>query len=262
MRDDFNRLPPMPEIVDKIDAAERFMLLDQISVTARDVPVSPATVAKTLAFMEKTGGDIRERALWKLLLEAAGDTAIDWDIPLRMGNARYDQWVNVMRKPAGVKRREMARVIDKNAAAMLKTATDKAVSEQSLPDDARDVRSRRLGVAFMAAFSTELTTLLCIDDRATMRLELTKVAFALAAYRTDHGSYPAKLADLTPTYVSVVPKDIFNDAELHYRPENDGYLLYSVGINGKDDGGKSYGDRKKNEDWDDLAVRMSPAARP
>ena len=59
-----------------------------------------------------------------------------------------------------------------------------------------------------------------------------------------------------------VPKDIFNnDADLHYSRKGDGYLLYSVGENGKDDGGKGYDDRKNGEGWDDLAVRMS-AVKP
>ena len=92
-----------------------------------------------------------------------------------------------------------------------------------------------------------------------MTFDLTKLALALAAYRADHGAYPAKLSDLTPKYVTEVPKDIFSDSELHYRQENGGYLLYSVGSNGKDDGGKGIADRKEGEDWDDLAVHM-PAA--
>ena len=71
-----------------------------------------------------------------------------------------------------------------------------------------------------------------------MQFDLTRLAFALAAYHADHGTYPAKLADLAPKYVAEVPKDIFNASELHYRPEGGGYLLYSVGVNGKDDGGK------------------------
>jgi len=65
-----------------------------------------------------------------------------------------------------------------------------------------------------------------------MQFDLTKLAFALAAYHADRGAYPAKLADLVPKYVAEVPKDIFSAAELHYRWEGGGYLLYSVGVNG------------------------------
>ena len=89
-----------------------------------------------------------------------------------------------------------------------------------------------------------------------MRFELDKLSFALASYRADHGTYPAELADLAPDYVAKVPKDIFDDSDLHYRLEGEGYLLYSVGVNAKDDGAKSYEDCKKGEGWDDLFVRV------
>ncbi len=98
------------------------------------------------------------------------------------------------------------------------------------------------------------------EDRGAMQFDLDRLAFALAAYHADHGTYPAQLADLAPKYAADVPKDIFSAAELHYRPEGGGYLLYSVGANGKDDGGKGVADRKAGEDWDDLAVRVPAAA--
>jgi hypothetical protein len=95
-----------------------------------------------------------------------------------------------------------------------------------------------------------------------MQFELIRLAFALAAYRADQGAYPLKLADLVPKYVAKVPQDIFNDSELHYRREGDGYLLYSVGPNGKDDGGKSFDDCKAAEGWDDVVVRVPGPAAP
>ena len=72
------------------------------------------------------------------------------------------------------------------------------------------------------------------------------------------GSYPARLNDLRPAYLKEVPKNVFaGDADLHYSRKGDGYLLYSVGENGKDDGGRGHWDTKKCQDYDDLAVRMS-----
>ncbi len=99
------------------------------------------------------------------------------------------------------------------------------------------------------------------QDRAATAIELNDLAFALAIYHADRGSYPATLADLVPKYIATVPKDIFgHDAELHYARQGDGYLLYSVGSNGKDDGGKTYGDRASPSygpgDYDDIVVRV------
>ena len=89
-----------------------------------------------------------------------------------------------------------------------------------------------------------------------MRFELTKLAFALAEYRARHGSYPAKLADLVPKYVAAVPQDIFSGGALHYTLQGDGYLLYSVGPNGKDDGGRN------REDNPERKLRLRRHRRP
>ncbi len=126
----------------------------------------------------------------------------------------------------------------------------------------RKAMSEWVGHVFVGMFFPAWSTgnLTMTEDCWIMQSELTKLAFALAAYHADHGSYPTRLADLAPKYVVEVSKDIFNDSDLHYRQEGRGYLLYSVGPNGKDDGGKGRADAKEGENRDDLIVRM-PAAK-
>src|SRR5207237_6032391 len=79
------------------------------------------------------------------------------------------------------------------------------------------------------------------------------VAFALAWYQREHGHYPKTLDLLAPKYLVKIPQDIFSGKALIYRPSEKGYLLYSVGPNGKDDGGRGYDDELPG---DDLSVRM------
>ena len=71
------------------------------------------------------------------------------------------------------------------------------------------------------------------------------------SYRKERGAYPVKLADLRPAYVKTIPKDVFTDKALIYKPQAKGYLLYSLGENLKDDGGVN--DREQK---DDVAVRV------
>ena len=85
-----------------------------------------------------------------------------------------------------------------------------------------------------------------------MQFELTKLAWALAAFRAERGSYPAGLEELKGEYVDEIPHDVFSGRPLIYERTTDGYLLYSVGMNGKDDGGVN--DREQGED--DIAVRV------
>ena len=71
---------------------------------------------------------------------------------------------------------------------------------------------------------------------ASRRIDVT--AIALKRYQLRHGDYPADLTALVPEFVPSVPRDPVDGQPLRYRRNTDGtFLLYSVGENGKDDGG-------------------------
>jgi len=68
---------------------------------------------------------------------------------------------------------------------------------------------------------------------------LLAAAFALRAYQLDHGAYPATLSVLVPGYLKAVPADPFAlSGPFRYRRIGTKYLLYSIGPDGKDNGGK------------------------
>jgi hypothetical protein len=90
-------------------------------------------------------------------------------------------------------------------------------------------------------------------DNATQNQANLSVAFALALHHHDHNRYPKQLADLTPKYLKTIPQDSFSGGPLVFRPDENGYLLYSVGVNGKDDNGR--GD-KDGPAGDDLSIRF------
>ena len=71
--------------------------------------------------------------------------------------------------------------------------------------------------------------------RASMRI--IKVAIAAAAFEVDHGAYPKTLDLLVPKYLSELPLDPGSNANFKYQPLKKGPILYSVGIDGVDDGG-------------------------
>lgn len=66
------------------------------------------------------------------------------------------------------------------------------------------------------------------------------IALAIRLYRFDHASqYPPKLEDLVPDYLPSIPRDAMasDGRPLGYRPNATPPVVYSVGSNGKDDGG-------------------------
>ena len=67
---------------------------------------------------------------------------------------------------------------------------------------------------------------------------LFHVAAALELYRREKGAYPEALEALVPHYLEVVPTDLVGGPALHYvRGVHQGFRLYSVGWNQRDDGG-------------------------
>ena len=83
-------------------------------------------------------------------------------------------------------------------------------------------------------------------------LQLTRLACALERCRMAEGAYPETLDALVPKYIEALPHDVIDGQPLRYRRTDDGrFLLYSVGMNAKDDGGASGGKTSASEqlDW-------------
>jgi hypothetical protein len=76
-----------------------------------------------------------------------------------------------------------------------------------------------------------------LREQAEMRLLIAELA--LQAYRHKHGQLPTWLDELVPEHLTEAPIDPLSpdSSPLKYRRTNDGYLLYSVGFNGIDEGG-------------------------
>lgn len=70
-----------------------------------------------------------------------------------------------------------------------------------------------------------------------VNLEAALASLALNEYRWRFGRYPEALEDLVPELLDAVPVDLVDRQPLRYRRTEDGYLLYSIGFDGKDDAG-------------------------
>jgi len=76
-----------------------------------------------------------------------------------------------------------------------------------------------------------------------------RVACALERYKLAHGQYPDSLDALAPQFIEKIPHDVINDGQLKYRRSDDGFVLYSVGWNEKDDGGAQMLTDDGRSDW-------------
>jgi hypothetical protein len=98
----------------------------------------------------------------------------------------------------------------------------------------------------LAPYKYLLTGLLRPNDGKCLQIvahhetfrRLTITAIALKRFQLRQGHFPATLGKLVPEFISAVPIDPMNIQPLRYRLNADGtFVLYSVGEDGKDDGG-------------------------
>jgi len=96
-------------------------------------------------------------------------------------------------------------------------------------------------------------------------LQSVATKFAVERFRRHHGHLPAALIELVPKFLAGVPTDPNDGLPLRYRVTPSGYVIYSVGLDGVDDGGQAEGipDEGFEGPWSgDTAIETSTIVRP
>ncbi|MBY0457296.1 MAG: hypothetical protein K2V38_08170, partial [Gemmataceae bacterium] len=222
-------LLPAPPMADKIDLCERLACLDSLQLVRSGRHAAP----------NKPPTDEQLRAL----------DAIDWEPAFRKANKLYDRMAAAMRLSARADRQKELGAIEKELDELVKKnrkADD--LRKQLFAGDPGQAIGGEIGDVLLALMVPAVRKVQGSEDRAAQLDHNLHIAFALAAYHKDNGRYPAKLADLAPKYLAAVPGDLFSGKVLVYKRPEKGYTCYSVGVNGKDDNGQTYGDDPPGDD--------------
>jgi hypothetical protein len=235
-------LPPLTDLAEKWDLCERCWTHDSImQLDHRGVGGFP--------FFDLEEGDLKHGLSDDLF------DGIDWNPVLERANKGYDRLVALLRETDRATRiRKLDQFMDE-----LRPLREQFVRGQA-PAALRNAasaseRGRVFGEMYCALGGPSMRKMHDAAERTTQLRENVVTAYALAWYERVNGRYPNTLDALAPKYLPQVPKDLFTGGALVYKPTADGYLLYSVGPDGKDDGGNT----KDNQPaGDDLVVRMPP----
>jgi hypothetical protein len=102
--------------------------------------------------------------------------------------------------------------------------------------------------------------LLVMFQGGQLRLRGAVAAVAAARYRGAHGCWPGALADLVPEYLSQIPHDSFAEGPFRYRRLANGVVIYSIGRDGRDNGGKVHVPPESADG--DIGFRLWDAGQP
>jgi hypothetical protein len=239
---DLQKLPPPTSLADKVGGAERFIFLQAVLLIDRDGP----------EILEGLSGG---KGPAKLGAQNAVAGSVNWDPALRNGNQFYSRMAMAMRLKDRTLREKHLQEIDRDIVTLQKNSTGIASVAKSFlaAKNPPEAVGKLIGDILLRLLFPAVTRVQQAADRAEQTQYNLRVAFALAAYQRDNGKFPKTSDALAPKYLATIPQDLFSGKSLIYRPSADGYLLYSVGVNGRDDDGRSYDD---DPPGDDLPVRM------
>ena len=245
---DLEQLPPMPPVAEKLNLNERFQSLDHLMYFAREWSEREELTLSVLH--EKRSGFL------KLF-----PRSVNWDPALYNANRWYDRVVACARlKDRAARKKEMDAIQTELKALEPKMNLSQAAREVLVGPKQRGetIGNMLLNWSLLSFGKYAYAQALEGQDRHEQMIRNLHLAFALAAYHADHSRYPEILAQLAPKYIDQIPVDLFSGKPLNYKLQGDGYLFYSVGDNGIDDGGRWHDD---DPPGDDLAVRM-PVPEP
>ena len=245
-------LPSRARLSKKFDLTERCTYLDSLLVIRanREDAIALLDVEQGLAAAGK-------------MVNLFWSDSITWDDTLRSGNTYYNRLVENLEIPSFSRRRdavdslrqELKAVADKTMGIQVKENAERPIE---LDDAELDSKSRLLAAMVAGTMLSDINRYIHLEDRVRQRFAHIEIALALAAFHADHSAYPSSLNELTPKYLTKVPEDTYSGQAPIYRRRDRGYLLYSVGENLKDDGGRDSDDTPAG---DDLSVRMTQMRR-
>ncbi len=259
---DLQGLPPFPEIAEKADLGERLFFLDTLFIIDRNRSEFLKAISISITggfglFADHPSWPSSDEARSKLvkLLSEVMEEDIDWDPALRDINEGCDRLAAVARGKDRSTREKQWEQIESEVRKLRKKVESGAMAEAFHHAKDKAAAAGRVIVDIENSLHPTLAVhkLQNAADRIKQELDNVQIAFALSRYHRDHGCYPKTLEALAPKYLKQIPQDSFSGKPLIYRPSEKGFLLYSVGYNGKDDGGHGLDD---DPPGDDLVIRI------
>ena len=172
----------------------------------------------TLSFMVplvKSGG-------WRL-------TGMPWDLQTQ--------------KPSVSDRLHLATMPNRKILQQMESEFDRQIANARLPFASKALKTRP---NYRNPFVSEEYKTRLNDARDLSGDRLLLLQLALRAYRLEQGQYPPTLNALVPNYLKTVPADPFGAGEaMRYKRSGQTYVLWSIGPDGKDDGGTPIPPKRK-----------------
>ncbi len=230
-----DELGPPTNIARSLQFGERLSALD-FAVRAHSIGVAGLKAEyEAAAVLDDVDFEVNWELFSPEIHRMASSTSIDWNLVMEDFNRACDRFVAAMRLPSRKQRYRSLAILENETKARLARA--EANQNRWLLKLSRHGRARLVADYWIGASAQGIQHSLRHEDWLGNSKILTQLHLALAIHRAEHGTYPESLEALAPVILPELPVDPYNAKPYAYRQTEDGFLLYSLGENGRDDGG-------------------------
>ncbi len=253
---------PKTSILQRVGLGQRFLVLDKIQQMAAH-PSREWPEIVWPALME------RRKFAW---LKDLGDKPVEWNDSLRKVNRYFDDIIALMRGDLSAEQEKCLKEdFQQRFSQMSESTRPKQIRRRLNQLKKQAPGHQAIGLADLIADALIVshmrpewrTVYVALQDRRQLRWNLCQTALALQIYQARRGKYPEKLADLTPGVLPKVPVDPFakDDQPLRYKSDGKTAVVYSVGADGKDNGGTDLRFTAEADEDADAGYRLGPGTR-
>ncbi len=233
LQSQLEKLPSISSLAAKIDLTERYMYLDTTISIARHGPQALS--------MATNGSAAEDSPILTSLAKTVSGSLVDWDLVLKKGNYWYDEIKRINDiKSFSQRAIENKKLEVRLTALRVEVGSPAAIAKQILfsGKSIPEITSAQMSNILVGLLLPSVQAAVSAETRNDARMGITLTACALQAYHRDNKRYPDSLAALGGVYIDKLPADPFRGKSLTYRQQSNSFLLYSVGPNLKDEGGK------------------------
>ena len=184
----------------------------------------------------------------------AGSAGFDFNVTMRRTNQVFDDIIAAMKLKGAQNRRDAFARLETDLKQRAQASRHPLRLVAGYVINSRKAISNSVSDTLVMLMVPAFTQAQIADDRTRIKSDLVRVGFALAAHRAELGGYPKELDALVPKYLEALPLDRMVDQPLRYVVRENGFLLYSIGANGRDDGGAMNGQQNQ----DDVSFEVPP----
>lgn len=185
------------------------------------------------------GGGPRSETRFQKLLDTFLTNATDWSYTMREGNRIYDKYGKAMKNADWIEQTKVLEELEKE----IRKSTEEisgATGMLRVALGGPETRGKMMGKIFVSLLIPALNAASNAEKRVQIMDDVNYIVLSAAAQKARTGEYPASISDFRGAAGKNLPEDRYAQGPFHYRREGDGFIVYSVGPNLKDDQGNGF----------------------